>query len=74
MDWQSLYVYTANSIKAVLPKALTVSYERARDDGYCLFLLLNSEWCRRNIFEVIQETYDGKFTSYKGNFLSIYLF
>ena len=24
---------TANSIKVVLPKALTVSYERARDDG-----------------------------------------
>ena len=25
--------YTANSIKVVFPKALTVNYERARDDG-----------------------------------------
>ena len=31
-----IYIYTANSIKVVLPKALTVNYERARDDGLLL--------------------------------------
>ena len=28
---------TANSVKVVLPKALTVNYELARDEGFFLF-------------------------------------
>ena len=32
---------TANSIKVVLPKALTVNYERTRDDG--LWLIFTSK-------------------------------
>ena len=30
----------ASSVKIVLPKARTVNYKHARDDGYCLFLPL----------------------------------
>ena len=30
------FVFTANSIKVVLPKALTVNYECTRDDGLLL--------------------------------------
>ena len=36
LDNKLLHEYTANSIKVVLPEALTVNYERARDDGLLL--------------------------------------
>ena len=64
-----LLVFTANSVKVVLPKARTVNHERARDDGLLLIFTFNSELCRRNIFKVTLETDGGKYTSYKGSSL-----